>query len=524
MKSDTPWDTCAESACGGAAVGTGRPCLAHLDDLELTKVLEAIAKGESLKCQGVAVGDRLLERVLGAIDPSPGHPEHLFIGATFQDGLDFRRAKFGANANFEGAVFGESSNLQGVDFGDRPFFENAKFGNNAKFNYATFGSRASFDMATFGSGAEFRGARFGEEATFFKTSFEGTATFEAAAFGRRAIFGPITVRDSLTLDRALFPLPNRFSVVAPVLSCIRLELPDGGILNVDSQEIDFSGTFFPQSTVVTPVIYDDTESSDPRITSLRRANLERLVLNDINLADCHFQGAHNLDRLRWEGSTRFFQRERGWHLFRRRQILHEEALYRGWSNPSKESSSDVPKLQPSEIAGLYRSLRKAREDAKDEAGAADFYSGEMEMRRRSSRTWGECLILNLYKILCGYGLRASSALFILLVVVSASVGLFGVNGFANPAHPFVLRSSPVAQSSGSAPGLPQSDGSIGPRAWRTFRSFDSWVYTAGTTIGVVSASDAPVTPWGHLYRVILRVTGPLLLGLAAFSIRGRIKR
>ena len=34
-----------------------------------------------------------------------------------------------------------------------------------------------------------------------------------------------------------------------------------------------------------------------------------------------------------------------------------------------------------EVAGVYRDLRKGREDNKDEPGAADFYYGEMEMRR-----------------------------------------------------------------------------------------------------------------------------------------------
>src|SRR6266478_2196467 len=34
-------------------------------------------------------------------------------------------------------------------------------------------------------------------------------------------------------------------------------------------------------------------------------------------------------------------------------------------------------LDPGAISGLYRALRKSREDAKDEPGAADFYYGEM---------------------------------------------------------------------------------------------------------------------------------------------------
>ena len=36
---------------------------------------------------------------------------------------------------------------------------------------------------------------------------------------------------------------------------------------------------------------------------------------------------------------------------------------------------------PGRSPGLYRALRKGREDVKDEPGAADFYYGEMEMRR-----------------------------------------------------------------------------------------------------------------------------------------------
>jgi hypothetical protein len=38
-------------------------------------------------------------------------------------------------------------------------------------------------------------------------------------------------------------------------------------------------------------------------------------------------------------------------------------------------------LPPARLAVLYRQLRKAQEDAKNEPGAADFYYGEMEMRR-----------------------------------------------------------------------------------------------------------------------------------------------
>jgi hypothetical protein len=40
-------------------------------------------------------------------------------------------------------------------------------------------------------------------------------------------------------------------------------------------------------------------------------------------------------------------------------------------------------LWAGQIAELYRAFRKGGEDAKDEPDAADFYYGEMEMRRHA---------------------------------------------------------------------------------------------------------------------------------------------
>jgi hypothetical protein len=52
-----------------------------------------------------------------------------------------------------------------------------------------------------------------------------------------------------------------------------------------------------------------------------------------------------------------------------------------WPDWLNDETPDV--LEPGQIAGLYRALRKGREDVKDEPGAADFYYGEMEMRRHA---------------------------------------------------------------------------------------------------------------------------------------------
>lgn len=71
---------------------------------------------------------------------------------------------------------------------------------------------------------------------------------------------------------------------------------------------------------------------------------------------------------------------------------------------------------------MYRQLRKAREDSKDEPGAADFYYGEMEMRRRQLRyRRAERWLLQAYWSLSGYGLRAARALAWLVTAMIVSV-------------------------------------------------------------------------------------------------------
>ena len=93
---------------------------------------------------------------------------------------------------------------------------------------------------------------------------------------------------------------------------------------------------------------------------------------------------------------------------------------------------------PERLAGLYRQLRKAQEDAKNEPGAADFYYGEMEMRRKATTTpAGERAILWLYWLISGYGLRALrslAALAILGVIVTTALVGGGLAATAPPQH------------------------------------------------------------------------------------------
>jgi hypothetical protein len=72
--------------------------------------------------------------------------------------------------------------------------------------------------------------------------------------------------------------------------------------------------------------------------------------------------------------------ERTWRSERLRSRRWVAPLWPDWLNDQRPGA-----LEPGQIAGLYRALRKGREDIKDEPGAADFYYGEMEMRRHAGR-------------------------------------------------------------------------------------------------------------------------------------------
>src|SRR5207237_62766 len=128
----------------------------------------------------------------------------------------------------------------------------------------------------------------------------------------------------------------------------------------------------------------------------------------------------------------------------------------GWLPPRCAPPRDIPNsaLDAPSIATIYRDLRKGREANKDEPGAADFYYGEMEMRRltgsapnrkesplarvvhplrvhgKLTRDRGEHLILTLYWLTSGYGLRASRALVSLFLTVLIFAALLYGWGFS----------------------------------------------------------------------------------------------
>ncbi len=268
----------------------------------------------------------------------------------------------------------------------------------------------------------------------------------------------------------------------------------------------------------------------PRLLSLCRADVAGLRIANVDLRPCQFVGAHNLDKLRIEG-TPLFARTGGWWRARRKTLAEEQQWRasrsghwrrRGWypqaCQPPVAAVEPSAVLAPMQLAALYRELRKGREDSKDEPGAADFYYGEMEMRRRDHGTpWAERLVLWLYWLTSGYALRAWRALAMLAAVVLLAAVAFAFWGFP-PSEPgfravrIDARGALVYQQrrADPPPGVQRL-----PAGLR---------FSARSATALLRGPDRALTPVGEWLEIALRFLGPVLLGLAVVSVRGRVRR
>jgi uncharacterized protein YjbI with pentapeptide repeats len=461
-----------------------------------------------------------------------------FSQASMGNDVWFQRMRAGDNLGFTGAVFGDRCYFDDAAIGDGALFVGCQFGRRCRFSGTSFGREARMDQSQFGSdfslaGASFDGrvlftkSTFGENAAIVATNFRGGASFEEAHFGPKVLFGPVLSTSPISFREAALQRPRRFAVSAPVIRASRMSLPDGGRLQARWAEIDLSDCQFPKATTISPLDAPATEEehwgiyvlapenaniddlSRPRLVSLVSSDVANLVLTDVDLSACHFAHASNLDRLKIENG-RFARVSRLIGLrFPRRAIAEEHewraaragflsALWgRGWHPAATRrrwplTTGDTPELGPPLLEGIYRSLRKGREDANDEPGAADFYYGEMEMRRLGARSFSmEGAILRLYQILAGYGLRVIVPLALISVLLTGAAAYLFQQGYFKPPSSY----------------------------WAAL------VQTTEAAMSILRGNDpAGLRLRGQAVIVLLRVVIPILVALAILAIRGRVKR
>ncbi|MGD0273089.1 MAG: pentapeptide repeat-containing protein [Gaiellaceae bacterium] len=470
-----------------------------------------------------------------------------FIGATFSSHVWFDSATFANTVMFTEATFGHQATFIGATFGDLAFINGATFANIVMFTEATFGHQAFFDRTTFSDQALFDGATFRGNVSFQLAVFHGNVTLGFATLEGLQNLGSFSVGGLLDLDACSFLHHTQIEVSARSLSLMRTRFTQGVVLRVRWAEINLDLTDFGAPSVVSgsppfrELSEDDlksrvgeTRSDTPRLVSLRGANVAHLVVSNADLRACRFGIAHNLDRLRIEGETAFAYPPRGRiprRRWTRRKTIAEEHQWRarraktpgpihslkrlfrpgdGW-NPRECQPSDqftdaehgeTEEPAPRQLAAIYRALRKGREDSKDAPGAADFYYGEMEMRRNDIESpRAERWLLWLYWLTSGYGLRASRSFACLITTVLVISGFMYAWGFPSESHHWIFTSE-VHTSFATA-----------------------LTFCAQSTIGLFrQPTSQALTRTGEWLEIALRVLGPVFIGLAVLSLRGRVKR
>jgi Pentapeptide repeats (9 copies) len=471
-----------------------------------------------------------------------------FNRAQFIAPATFSRAEFNSAAGFDGVRFAERVGFNQTVFLSDARFNNARFADAVGFNAAQFNGNASFNRSRFANSARFGGAQFGGVAQFEKAFFRGSAEFNRAKFIGIARFAnanflttarfiDVTFANVSLADLQLSDEPQtwQFSCEeidgSSVKCSAEINLQLTGRVRINASKMHCSSSFtlrvvddnltvenlsFEAPTLMASDTNDrpatTSANAKTRLLSLNRVDATNLTLAGLDLSPCRFLDCYNRDLLRIDGRPQFAsQADRPW--WTRRQVLAEEHLWRarydrrptGWfptacrhpgeTFPSRTQRDHHARLEAARIQSVYRDLRKGREDAKDEPGAADFYFGEMEMRRLAAHPWSaERLLLSAYWAIAGYGLRSSRAFAIFLGVLILTAEGFASVGFVGCHRPDYL---------------------------------DSLLYASGSVLSLSLTSphnSTILSTWGGALHLTLRVAGPTLLALGALAIRGRVKR
>ncbi|WP_314247400.1 pentapeptide repeat-containing protein [Streptomyces kutzneri] len=488
----------------------------------------------------------------------------LFVGdarfgkAAFARSADFRGVTFSGEAWFGRATFSGSARFSSAALAGSARFDATKFSGEAAFHRTAFSGGARFVGAVFSDSADFSGAVFSGEAAFRRAAFSGGAVFGAAAFSAGASFsgatfdtlsrlGPLACQGELDLSGARFGGPVAIEAATASFSCVRTRWDSTATLRLRYATVDLTDAVFeyPLSVATRPSVFmydgrpvDESglAGRDPsaRITSLTGVDAAHLALTDVDLSSCRLTGTFHLDQLRLEGRCAFAAAPTGLHRhgtfptrWTQRRSLAEEHHWRaatgstGWT-PAPAGTSPQ---QPAALAPVYRQLRKSLEDAKNEPDAADFYYGEMEMRRHDGdRPRSERALLTLYWALSGYGLRASRALAWLLGAMTATVLIMTLWGIPENDPQAVTTGQLTGQNISLSTENPTPVNPSGPL--RTRVTSQRWEKSLRIVVNsvVFRSSGQHLTTTGTYTEMASRLTEPVLLGLAVLAVRGRVKR
>ncbi|MEU9117828.1 pentapeptide repeat-containing protein [Streptomyces sp. NPDC048483] len=572
MSTSPDWPHCGHGAhpdtdpvgCRGRRVEPYAECLAHLSDADRTAYLAGLEPGADVDHRGTRFSEALLHELLSTLRPTATNRPYLgrtlFTEAEFDGDAKFSGAVCSGDARFDYAQFGGDVSFVGAVFDGEVRFSWAKISGHANFFHVEIDGDARFGFMKISGNFAFVKAKISGEALFDATEFSGFTAFDGAEIGSDATFrgtvfqhasavGPLVCKGALDLSAATFGTAVAIEVATLTLLCRRTRWASTAALRLRYAAVDLSDAVmeYPVSVAVRfrPFSMPFTQPLDPgvpeldredsrvRMMSLRGADAAHLTLTDVDLTDCLFAGTIHLDQLRLEGRyplapTPSGVRWRGrWPVrWTPRRTLAEEQHWRagrstaagGWT-PAPEG---VEVLEPVALAPVYRQLRKAFEDSKHEPGAADFYYGEMEMRRHADDIpSSERALLTAYWALSGYGLRASRALGWLAVAMMTTILLMMGFGLPNETPKQQVVKEKIDGKWTTVIDKPDPKNPTGNRF--TGKRFEKALNVTLNSV-VFRSSGQDLTTAGTYIEMTSRLTEPVLLGFAGLAVRGRVKR
>ena len=162
------------------------------------------------------------------------------------------------------------------------------------------------------------------------------------------------------------------------------------------------------------------------------------------------------------------------------------------------------KVNAKTVEAVYRQLRTTLEATKAFSAAADFYYGEMEMRRLAApRMSAERTLLAFYKLTCGYGVRASRALasYVAVLLFAGAALRYRTDWFV--ADPLKVTASP---------GLHLTD------------YWDSVAIAARNSVTFFGGASEGWTAAGIALMFLVRLIGPAAFAFILLALRSRVQR
>jgi uncharacterized protein YjbI with pentapeptide repeats len=458
-----------------------------------------------------------------------------FPSARFGPRAGFTEVYFGSTVDFSGAYFGEKLQMARARFEADPSFVGATFGDRARLTEWRVNGDLEMRSAHFLGSVSLHGARVSENAIFTVASFDGLIDVGQFSCGGSAYFGDVTINaadrfgpfhavGSIDLRSAIIRSPCAFVLAANTIdfSEARFLVPlritvSGGDVMMDRLQND-------SRLILTAPQPIGVKTTPPRLVSVRGADLASVVVAGVDVRALRFEGAEGIDGLRIDSGISFQHAPRGARTHR--EVVAEEHAMRAkptsgaeWNPPATRllAGMHARPVGPGELARIYRGLRKVREDSRDAPGAADFYYGEMEMRRLAARAhlgewggpgqWGlhagTYLLLEFYRLFGGYGVRPSRPF--LLFVFLAALAAVAID-CGDLIHQV----------------LPGKDATHHILVAASFE--ECLVFVLRSAFLLPTSSGVSASIGAEWIQIAARVLGPLLIGLFAFGMRARVHR